>query len=219
MKTNNYIIDFLIDTYNTNDIDDQDIKAIVIEHETSLLKFKEQLNKETFKKIESIIRLKEYSKFEEFSKSERRKFFDNFIDQLDKYEKFQNKKEGFNQKDCDTVSNFPRVMPPEYNPYTDPNHPLYGFKDLKPFEYFSCNNPIHGIDKNDLDPKIKPFLQDKTTALSLSVSDLKKAVNIDSDDIPNKLKYDDTVMFDRQKEKEYPKNTLSQSEINYVKPF
>lgn len=148
MKTNNYIIDFLIDTYNTNNIDDSDIKNIIIEHETSLLKFKEKLNIETFKKIESIIRLREYSKFEEYSKSERRKFFDKFIEQLDKYEKIKSKNEDdplyipiseFNDtNDFDKTQKIdksdmvyiydknirPQIIP-DYNPFEDSNHPLY----------------------------------------------------------------------------------------------
>lgn len=149
MKTNNYIIDFLIDTYNANNIDDDsDIKKIIIEHEISLLKFKEKLNIETFKKIESIIRLREHSKFEDYSKSERRKFLDKYMEQLDKYEKIKSKNEDdplyipiseFNDtNDFDKTQKIdksdivyiydknirPQIIP-DYNPFKDPNHPLY----------------------------------------------------------------------------------------------
>lgn len=334
MKTNNYIIDFLIDTYNANNIDDSDIKKIIIEHEISLLKFKEKLNIETFKKIESIIRLREYSKFEDYSKSERRKFFDKFMEQLDKYEKFQNKNgedsisndsdikgnigykgkaasnetlrdttylekqkgelknkyadskfkefsnkiydlqkewldkidfEKTNDSDKNKIYDYIKNMPisilkdtnlepnksvfeneddllyipisefndisdfdktqkinksdivyiydknirpqiiSNYNPFEDSNHPLYQ-PNPKPFEFYSCDNPVHGGTDN-LDPKIKPFLQDKETALSLSVNDLKKAVNI-KPEIPIG-NYDNPLKI----------KVLDQEQINYVKPF
>lgn len=393
MKTNNYIIDFLIDTYNADDIDNTDIKNIIIEHETSLLKFKEKLNNETFKKIESIIRLKEYSKFEEYSKSERRKFFDKFVEQLDKYEKQSNsikteyppcqhgsnmgasclnnnsepdtatlnetlrdttylKKQieelknkyinsefkDFANKIYDTQSKYPELIEeiiegreelkkagepyqnvkyyltnlksekpefvefankiydlqkewlekidfekttdadkkkiydyfknipisffkgidlvpnksvfenendplyipiseikdattpinksdmvyiydknirpqiiPDYNPFEDSNHPLYQQLNPKPFEFYSSDNPVHGGTDN-LDPKIKPFLQNKETALSLSVNDLKRTVNMERE-IP--IGDYNTSIYDAS----LKTKTLSQEQINYVKPF